>query len=220
MLYQRNEHLEDQLLDELMAEIEDPSRKDQHPSVTDLIYCLTKSYLDMKQDKIVHTRQTKLFFTIGLGLEKAMLVARRDTPTNGQHDGIWYHLDSLDHDNLIEFKSTRVKAGTEPEKLPEGWMKQIKSYLKTQGQTKCSLVVLHIIQPEIICWDIEFSQEEIDEQWAWLQNRKAEWEVYVGNGEVPRPFTFNEPWECLRCSYKFFCDATTTLVAGGYVHNA
>ena len=210
MNYRRNELLEDQLLDEMMAEIEDPERKDQHPSVTDLIYCLTRSYLDMSTGS-KPTRQTKLFFTIGLGLEKAMLSARKQIPTAGQFEGIYYHIDSLDPPNMMEFKSTRVKAGTEPENLPEGWMKQIKSYLKTQGQTKVSLVVLHIIQPEIIAWDIEFSQHEIDENWAWLQQRRSEWEVYVSKAEMPTPFRFNEPWECKNCLYLNYCKAVQTL---------
>src|SRR3990167_3743522 len=191
----------------MMANIKDPYR--MHPSVTDLIYCLTKTFMDSEQEEVQHSRQTKLFFTTGLALEQTLLTNRRTTLASGQLEGIYYHIDSLDHTNMIEFKSTRIKAGTEPDKL--SYHKQIMAYLKTQGQTKVSLVILHVIQPELIAWNIEYTQEEIDSNWAWLQQRKDEWLVFKALGEVPTPYTFNQNWECRRCNYKFYCTAYKTI---------
>ena len=94
------------------------------------------------------------------------------------------------------------------EKDPKtGWLKQVMGYAKTQGLTRVDFAILHLIQPELLCWTVDFEQWEIDENWKWLQDRKEIWDQAVTSGEAPKPFTYNELWECKGCSYKLVCDA-------------
>ena len=203
MKFVRNELLEDQLLNELMEEIKDPSRG--HPSVTDLIYCLTKSYYRLEYPDFAPSRKTKLFFVIGLGLEKALL---RDSkhPKEGIYESVYYHIDSLDYLNVTELKSTRAKQRT-PDEFPGKWLQQHMSYCKTQGVTMGDFAVIYPIPPELICWTVSYTQNEIDANWLWVQERKAIWDKAQQDKEVPTPFKYNEDWECVSCEFLMLCQA-------------
>ena len=205
MKYQRDEGLDLQILSEMMAEIDDPTR--QHPSVTDLIYCLTKSAHDSWGSKAEPSRQTKLYFTIGLGLEKALLSGRKVEPIAGVFEGIHYHLDSIDNDVLTELKTTRIGVKKTPDEFPQGWLKQIMAYCYVTNRTTAKLVVLHVIQPEIQSWELEFTPEEVASNWNWLRSRRETWEYFRDREEYPTQFTYNEAWECKECVYKLVCDA-------------
>jgi len=211
MRYTRFHGFENTILDEMMEEIKEERKQ---PSVTSLIYCLTKGQLD-QQYGANPSRTTKLYFTIGLGLERNLLVGRKKELANGELEGISYHIDSLDNDMLVELKSTRMSTSTKewaeeyfPERIPEGWSKQLKAYCKVTNRLDAYLVVLHIIQPEISCWALEFSQEEIDENWAWLISRRDSWNYFAKSNLLPPPYQYNMGWECANCSYNLICKAS------------
>ena len=209
MKWQRNEPLEEELLDTMLERVNAGYVK-QSPSITDLIYCLTKTYYDATC-RIPPTRKTKLYFTIGLGLEAA-LVKDKSIATTGEHDGIYYHIDSMDYDHLLELKSTRISSKKQPNEFSQSWLKQIKGYLKTQNRTRASLAVLHIgSPPEIILWDLEFEQGEIDINWQWLLSRKAVWDQAVLENEPPESYRYNEDWECRDCVYATLCEARKAM---------
>lgn len=205
--FRRDEGLEEVILDEMIEANSDTTRK--HPSVTDLMYCLTKAYY--QQAGAVHSRKTKMYFALGLGLEANLLSDRRIEVATGEFEGINYHIDSLDKGDLVELKTTRLAPTKFPEGTPIKWLQQIMAYCKTQGRTKAKLVVLHIIQAEIIAWDLEFDQREIDKNWAWLQERKQVWYQSEESGDAPTEFAYNEDWECKDCVYKVICDSREML---------
>ena len=213
MKYQRNEHLENMILQDLMQEITDESR--QHPSVTDLIYCLTKSFYDMQlgDKKPDFSNKTKLFFVTGLGLERVLLEARKEKPTVGEYEGIHYHVDSLNGVNtpLMELKTTRKSIKTDFADMPEGWFKQAMAYCKANGLTKIEYAILFIIPAELVCYDVEFTQEEVDSNWEWLQGRKGVWNESLANGTWPKEYMYNEPWECNGCKYSLVCEARSSV---------
>ena len=203
MKFVRNEFLEDQLLDRLMEDIKDTSRG--HPSITDLIYCLTKSYYRLEYPDIAPSRKTKLFFVVGLGLEKALLGDRK-LPTDGSYKGVYFHIDSLDYEGVTELKSTRSKQRA-PDDFPGKWLQQHMGYCKTQGITDGSFAVIYPIPPELVCWTVSYTQQEIDENWGWIQERKVIWDKAQQDKEVPTPFKYNEEWECKDCEFLMLCQA-------------
>lgn len=210
MKYSRNEDVEKVLLREMMAEIADER---SHPSVTDLIYCLTKSFYNAsKPVKPDETRKVQLFFTTGLGLEKALLVGRQGEKKSGVTEGIHWHVDSLNGVNtpLMELKTTRTSMKTPFEEINPRWWKQAMAYCKATGQTKMEFVVLYVIPPELMAYDVEFEQSEIDENWNWLQSRKAVWDQALADGTWPEEYKYNEPWECKECVYAMVCEARST----------
>lgn len=209
MKIQVNDRLAETTLDEMMAEIEE-DRTGMHPSVTDLVYCLTKSYLN-RFSPAKFSRRTKTFFFIGLGLERALLVARKKQETYGESLGIHYHVDSRD-EGLFELKSTRAsKKKMDEGEFPESWLKQIKSYLNLIGGNTVDLGVVFLIPGEFEVYRLTFEARELEENQWWLLSRRDVYNAAVENEEVPEPFKYNQDWECADCQYNIFCKLKTGL---------
>ena len=219
----RSTLLEEKILSQLMDEIYE-DRSEQYPGVTQLIQCITKTYWERVNGRGAHDRTTKLYFTIGLGLERALLKAQKEgIVISGELDGIFYHIDGMEAGGIAEMKSTRMgtRVKIDPdlppraadnykdidvEDLPSSWLKQLKAYCKVKGTTKGSLIVIHVIQPDIRGWEIEFTQEEIDKNWNYLIRRRQILEMSHEYGRPPKPFLFNEAWECKNCTWKLMCE--------------
>lgn len=217
MKVQRNDHLASELLSEMMRDIAG-DREGMHPSVTDLIGCLTKAWYDNEaggRAKIEPTDRTKLYFIIGLGLERALLVDRKVTPTYGETDGIHWHVDSLNsggaRDGLLELKSTRANPNKGEEGLSDRYIKQVKSYLAANKLREVDLAIIYLIQPEFIVWHITFDQFELDMHWEWMKYRRDEYNRAKAANEPPKAFQWNEEWECKDCAYKILCELNQSL---------
>ena len=217
MEFQRNEQLEEDVLDEMMGEISDDRT---HPSLTDLLYCLTKTWRNANQPLPV-TRKTKMYYSIGLGLERNLLVKRHAvnlSDVRGQ-DGIGFHPDSftedawLDGDRLVEMKGTRYGLSTKgrgeftPEHFPENWHKQAMGYCYKLKVNKVSFIVLHIIQAELRTWDIEYTDLELMQNWAQVMLHKEVWDIADQRQEAPESYAWNQEWECKDCIYSLWCQA-------------
>lgn len=199
----KNDRLAQTLLSEMMDEINE-NREGQHPSITDLIDCLTKTFYNT-YSPVEHSEKTKLYFLIGLGLERSLLIKRKGQPTYGETEGIHWHVDSVD-EGLLELKSTRKNPKQGEEGWSERWLKQIKGYLRAIGENEADLAVVYLIQPEFHVWRITFDKLELDIHWNWLQQRRAVWETAKATNIPPKAFTYNESWECEGCQYKVLCD--------------
>ena len=199
------------------------------PHVTELIYCLTRSYLN-RFHPLPPTPQETLLFAVGVGLEKRLLVGHRQQIT-GEKDGIHYATDFLDYGGLPgELKTTRISAKTAsrwlcvtgtPAKakggsifdMPETWRKQILAYLYCNGATEGTLGVLFLMGnhappfPSLRAWHIEATPEELEANWQWLLERKEAYLMFVEEKKMPPPYHFNLDWECKNCRYKVFCEA-------------
>lgn len=202
----RNDRLAETLLDEMMKEISE-DREGQHPSVTDLIGCLTKSYYDTEETNTLTLNfKTKLFFLIGLGLERNLLVSRKKYPIYGETDGIHWHVDSLD-EGLLELKSTRMSPKTiEEGKWSDRWMRQVKSYLRANNLLHVDFAIIFLIQPDFIAYRLTFSQFELDTHWEWMKSRRDVWNQAKATRTPPKAFAWNEEWECKECPYKLLCE--------------
>ena len=211
----RNDALAHTLLAEMFEEINE-NREGMHPSVSDLIGCLTKSYYDTEPDNAFElTDKTKLYFLIGLGLERALLVKRKETPIYGEHEGIHWHVDSLDG-GLIELKSTRANPSKGMDGVSERWLRQIKSYLRANGLREVDLAIVYLIQPDFTVYHLSFSDFELDVHWQWMQYRKDVWNVAKETKTPPKAFQWNEgasptSWECSSCQYKLICELNGSL---------
>lgn len=232
-----NSLLKEELLDEVVAE-QAEDRTGQHPSTTDLISCLTKNYykyLSRKDDDSnwpgLNT-QTKIYYLVGLGLERALLTGRRSYDSSdglqpdgsspgeannqsGQVDGIWYHVDLFADNHLLELKSTRAsKKKFDQGDFPIMHIRQMMTYCVAKGVTEIDYAVLFLIPGEFEVYHITFSQEELDQHWAWMLSRKTVWDKAVETEAEPTPFVYNEPWECSLgggCEYKLMCTLKSSM---------
>lgn len=213
MRIQDNPHLASQLLAEFSHRYSE-DRSGQHPSVSDLISCLTKRWYDVKGD-VKHSDQTQVYFLIGLGLEKAILEQRQVEEKAGEYDGVYYHLDSLDQ-GWFELKSTRKSPNPRKDGSTlggaEGYLaggfalRQFLSYAKTQGVLEMDLGIIWLIQGQFNVYHITFTQEEVDKNWEWLSERRDVWMTAEATGVAPRQYTYNEPFECKGCDYQMLCE--------------
>lgn len=186
------------------------------PHLTELIYCLTRSWYERFQPMLPTDEET-LLFVVGVGLEKVLLVPHRQQQV-GEKDGIHYSLDFLDYNDLPgELKTTRIgtkKVGPHDGWLPATWKRQLLGYLKAVDSKVGTLAVLHLMGnysppfPKLLVWRLRASFEELEENWAWLLERKRMYLECIEQGEIPAPFVYCEPWECERCRYKLLCDAS------------
>src|SRR3970040_1897685 len=153
------------------------------PHLTELIYCLTKSFYQ-RFAPLSATTQESLIFTMGVGLEQVLLRPHKQHQS-GELDGIHYEADFLDYrDDVGELKSTRLSSKKGPEDFPEAWKQQLLGYMKPLGKTEATLAVFHALGnyrppfPDLKVWHGVATQEEIDSNWQWLQDRKA---VYLSH---------------------------------------
>lgn len=216
--------------DEILTAIREEMRIDEgrdisdEPHVTELIYCLTKSWLrrfgpvmprlanDLKPSKT-----EAMFFIGGLGLERVLLKQYRQQITEIV-DGIKANMDFLQFSGEPgELKSTRMRTKTldlaaNPDALPEGWRKQMLAYMKVSGARKMLLAVFHMIEPALTAWQVEASDSEVEENWQWLLGRKQTFMEFVLAGKPPTPFQYRlGEWECTGCRAKMICDALTYI---------
>ncbi len=149
-------------------------------------------------------------FAIGIFLEEVMFKTQRRS-IRGVRDGIHFEVDvKVFDEEYTEFKSTRkspnkILKGDAP-LLSEGWERQVKGYAYTQDQTYFKYATLHLIQAELLAWDIQFTQQELQENWDWLLDRKKVYEEFHARGEPPTAFKYNMDWECKTCPFRILCD--------------
>lgn len=213
MKVQPNPGLVTELLREFWKDIKlgDEDRINMHPSVTDLIGCLTKSWWDVRA-QLEPDDKAKMFMLIGLGLEKSLLVSHRDGVSKGSKDGVFFHSDSWQGGRLLELKSTRgSKKKYDEGDFPERYLRQIKSYCVEHGVREVDLAVIFVIPAELTVYHIEFSELELHSHWKWVLARKAVWDQAVEENQAPPSFQTNEEWECKGCVYKLICDTRKAL---------
>lgn len=180
------------------------------PHLSELNYCLTRSYLN-RVDPLPSNEQETLLFSLGIGLEQVLLRPHRK-PEYGEQDGIHWSADWLDYiDGLGELKTTRFSANKPMEDLPITWRRQVLGYMKAKEKREVSLAILHVMGnyappfPMLKCWHGTATVEEIEETWDWFLGRKVVYLDHLERKEMPRQFTFNEDWECTNCRYKLIC---------------
>lgn len=214
-------HLANRLLTDMNTElVQSGTERAKGIHVSQLIYCLTRSYYDQVSPLPLNPGETLLFST-GLGLEAVLLRPHRKAAT-GETEGIHWSVDGLDYEELTplsEFKSTRLSANRGPEDLPATWVKQLLAYMYGTGEGEAILAILHLMGsyappfPTLKCWHMYATKEEIQANWGWLQKRKKILEEHLAKGIQPKQFTYNEDWECTTgpCRYLLICQARQSI---------
>ena len=203
-----NPKLANEVLEQLKQEytIEKPL-----PHLTELIYCLTRSYYD-RTSPVPPTQREIMLFSLGWGLERLLLKQQRKIES-GLSEGIYFSPDFLAFTDLPgELKTTRsssAKFGTGF--FPETWKRQILGYMKCLGVTEYELVVLFMMGnyrppfPDIASYRIVSDEREINLNWSWLQMRKDVYMNCLEHKVAPPAGVFCEGWECKDCRYWIRC---------------
>jgi len=95
-------------------------------------------------------------------------------------DGVAYSPDLLLEGGAVvgEIKATWLSSRTDPHHPKFGkWLTQAAAYCRAQGVARCRFYVLHLNgnysdnrNPTLNVWDIEFTQQELEDNWASLHN--------------------------------------------------
>ncbi len=125
----------------------------------------------------------------------------------------------------IDLKSTRMgssesgvpKVGGK-EQWPDSWLIQFMSYCRLLNDEAWNLydepaedyhygvAILHIGRPvDLVCGRFIFTRKELEDNWAWVQERRMIFMDHMRNEAVPQPFKFNSgqsptSWECKNAS--------------------
>lgn len=207
--FTRNPQVEQELLRRLRIKYLKPRNDGIH--VSELIRCLTESYWQ-KQDehRLPPTDKTLLYFAIGFALEEVLLKNGDNIDqVSEKMDDIWLSKDYVDLNGIgVDLKSTRMyllDTGIPKHGWSDHWMKQFMSYARLMGKQIYSVAILQLIKPDFVAGTFEFTEQEIEDNWAWILKRKHILETYLALGEPPTPFAYNEPWECKNCVYLPTC---------------
>lgn len=207
----RNPELGRDFLDALTKEY---MTKKPLPHVTELIYCLTRSYYDRQTDALPPTEKELLTFCVGFGLERLML-KNQNLMKAGIVDEIHYTPDFLAFSDLPgELKTTRTSVKTLLTRgISETWKRQILAYMHCEDIVEYDLVVLNIIAPELLPFRCMADQEEILDNWVKLTERRDIYMACLKANTIPPPYMFCEKWECNNCRYTLRCQ--TQALADG-----
>jgi hypothetical protein len=201
-----------------------------------LVYCLTRSFFDA-HSAVEPTDEELMLFALGYGLQDVLTPPDATTPTL-ELEGIIYRPDMLLHLpgsaelQLIEVKTTRMSS-KRPD-LPDTWLEYIKGgcYIRQrnshnlEGCRTYDLVILYLMGnyappfPTIAACRLEFEQQELDENWKYLLNRKQVYQGCLDLNAPPTPYAWckvddkGKMWECANCRYKMQCAAISLLKKG------
>lgn len=200
-----------QLADELLKELAKESDRDLPvPTVTELIYCLTRSWLD-RNNPMPRTSKTTVMFAIGTKLGEVMLQGLR-TEIAGECEGIYYHVDFLTVDGRLgELKSTRYSPNKPPENWSTGWHKQLLSYMKVRDTLEAVYSAVFLTPAEFKTWEVAAQQADVDSNWTWMQARRVIYMGHIEAGTMPTPYQHCERWECKGCQYSLICEAEMAM---------
>ncbi len=190
--------------------------------VSDLIYCLTKTYWKGVEPEPPTEDEIGLW-AIGWALERVMISRLHVEPL--EVDGIVGTIDFAFPDGTpADLKTTRMAPGGLKGAggfvMPEGWLRQFKSYLYMLNRTydtpamrghSFGVVAVHLIQPEIKVWHLQFSDAELEQNWAEMLMRKDALEE-IRRTDDPQPYQHRlGEWECKNCAYNLRCGLAASL---------
>lgn len=231
MKWTEDRHLAEEILKAIAVDVDRSSYTSEgsdRPSgihLSELIYCLTKSWYKRRMPGFQPNEKETLLFSTGLGLESVMLRPHQQQVAM-RLDDVHMTADFLtDFSTVIpgEFKTTR--RGTKrfiqdalEDTVSEGWRKQVLGYMKgLSGYTgrvrEMIMAVLFLMGnysppfPELMVWRVEATDEEVEENWEWIKERRKVYAAYLDTDDAPPSFQYNMPWECDDCRLKVLCQA-------------
>lgn len=214
-----NPELTKGIYDHIRAELDKTDRSGVH--LTDLIFCNLKSLFRRKGEAPPNSDDQMLMFWIGHSSQYLLAPVHPSDAKTVTVDGITMTVDFSQQQfgayctQLAEMKSTRMSSKTFSPTRQEHYIEQMKGYCKGSGVTEADLIVLFLRgsydrtkgAEELKCWHFQFTQEEIDEQWAIFLDRKAVLLQAENTGQLPERHLMAGEWECNKCECAPMCPA-------------
>lgn len=181
--------------------------------LSDLIYCSRKAYFRKLGLSPPPSDELCVMWMTGYAFQAYMFPLDEEVPLIV--DGIGC---TPDIPSGIEVKSTRQSSKNFDLSTNTHWKRQILGYCKALNKLEYDLVVLFVCGnyappfPDIDCWHIGVTQEEVDESWEEMLRRKLALEValdsdlFTGGGTPPEPNC--EDWEWKYCENVDMCQDT------------
>ena len=187
--------------------------------LSSLLYCLTKSYLDLKTP-LEPTDTELLLFATGYGLQDVMTPDLEEEYTFVT-DGITYRPDTVfpvqqgSVEKLVEMKSTRAGVKRyQTGDFPTTWLTYMMAGCHIRNTKSYELVVIYVAErptAKIISETVYFDSIEIEENWKWVLSRRDTYVKALETETVPTPREYCDSWMCNDCRYTLPCDAIVLL---------
>jgi len=203
LIIKDNPQMHKDITDHLVKKYQLHEKRINLPDVhlSSLVYCLTKAYWDDKQH-LPPTKREVMLFALGYGLQSEMTPAEAETPVI-INSGIVYRPDLVLRGRLGEMKTTRAKSGSP---LSETWMEYMMGGCFIKNTNEYDLAVLRVISAELETYTIEFTDDELCDNWEYLIQRRDIVVDSLTHSIMPDPFKYNKEWECNGCRYRIWCD--------------
>jgi len=193
-------------------------------SVTGLVACPRKTYYRMKGTHEITSDARTLALIRGRGLHSELEKPFKFREIHKEVDGIRGDIDAIG-DRVIEIYSTNLSSGKVKDidlsKQFKNKVKQLMAYCYMMSVKTGDLLIFFLsgdynrftevfgkktytgIRPELKCWTLEFTDEELKENWKKILDNKADIELALK--EDSPPLTVGEKWECNNCGYSYVC---------------
>lgn len=197
MEVKRDEALEEQVFNNIRSIVDVP-RDGIH--LSDLIYCSRKAYFRKKGLAPTPSKELCLLWLTGYAFQAYMFPA--DKEQTFLIDGVDC---TPDIPSGIEVKSTRQSYKYFDLLTNVHWKRQILGYCKALNKTHYSLVVMFVCGnyappfPDIQCFAIQTTQEEIDANWGMVLNQKKKLVEALEQNIPPEPDCEDWEWEYCDC---------------------
>lgn len=183
--------------------------------LSDLIYCLTRSFFNQKQ-MIEPTDEEVMLFALGFGLQDVLTPKESTTPVY-EKDGITYSPDlvlSVDS-KTCEIKTTR--RSSKRDDLPDTWIEYIMGGCYIRGINTYELIILYMMGnyappfPQMYAETLVFDSWELENNWHEIITRKVVFDMALETNKPPAPTIWCKEWECKNCRYSMQCSAIKML---------
>jgi hypothetical protein len=189
----KNPELRQVVFDNIRATVDKP-RTGIH--LSDLIYCPRKAYY-RKISPVTATDEQCLLWLTGYSFQAYMFPSDKEVTIT--IDGIDCTPDILRL--KTEVKSTRQSSKKFDPYEMKHWLRQILGYCKATGSLEYDLVVMFTAGnyappfPNLDCWHIKATQEEVDNNWAQARMVKGLLEEAYRTGTPPPALCMDWEWE-------------------------
>jgi len=196
-------------------------------SVTKLTGCPRCTFYRMKGTFEFIPESRFLIFARGRGIHYELEKHFKSSEVRKEVDGIRGDIDAVG-DRVTEIYSTgmsssKIKDLSDVYKVFETKVKQLMAYCYMTGGKEGDLLVFFMsgdytrftevagktvytgIQPQLKCWTLKFTDEELSENWKQMLNNKEDIELALKTGTPP--LTVGKKWECAYCGFENICFA-------------
>ena len=224
-----DDKIKSEILNEMRTDLlSSPRMVETEIHLSDVTRCITKTYWS-RQQASEHKDNPELpgmqvddkgvvFMYLGV-LAEELLNRLRNAPSEVVNDDfgvpIVGNADWLLGEDYIELKTTRIYIVRDRKKpnylmpskgFPQEWIRRILGYCYMYGKRNWKLGLVQMISGDVHVYDFEFSDEEIQYFWeTFVAPRTKALDMSLRINIPPKPFEYNEGWECRNCNFNMSC---------------